>query len=217
MGTDEAVECVELTFRSMTLRQRLVDTLRGSYADSVKRAADHAPWSLARWGVPHDRRGVVEGRLFDLARELPEARPVLIDNRRHSHTFLGMQLGQILMVPARTGKPQSLPRRADVRCRLAQSPQLSFFETQTIGYDPTAGDPLLVILGHGPAKGMPALLGWARLLVPDHRYRIAVHTIDLLLQNDDHVRGDQPGAPEIPPVLPRLRRRDDNKNKDVGA
>lgn len=213
MGPDDSIEQVESAFASPEFRQRLVAVLRGAYGDSVARSGSYGPWSIARWGLAHDRRGVVEGRLFDLAKELPETRPVMFDNRRHSHTFLGVQIGQVLMVPARTRKPLSLPRKADVRCRLARSPQLSLFDLGKLGYDATAGDPLLVVLGHGPAKGMPALLGWARLLVPDEHYHLAVHAIDLLEQGHDELGGDRPVAPEVPPVVPRLRRRDD---RDVG-
>lgn len=211
METDEAIDCVETTFRSVLLRQRLVGALQEAYADSIVRAANYGQWSLARWGVPHDRRGVVDGRLFALARDLPEVGPVLIDNRRRSHTFLGIQIGKVLMVAARTSKPRSLPRRADVRCRLARSPQLSFLERETVGYDASVGDPLLVILGHGPARGIPALLGWARILIPDHRYQASIHTIDLLSKGTDDLSHGQPVMPDVPPVRPRLRQRDDSR------
>lgn len=219
MEADEAIKLTEDAYRSPSLRQVLVGALRQAYDDSLTRAEDYGPWQLAKWGVPHDRRAAVDGQLYRVAREMPDANPVMVDNHRRSYTFLCMQIDRVLMVAARTPSPRKLPRNADMRVRLArmaeraQSLQTAFLEELSVGYDVSAGAPLLTILAHGPVRGMPCELGWARVLVPDHRYQSIVHVIDLLRRSDKDGEFDLPtlqtAQPDMPPHRPRLRRQGD--------
>lgn len=227
MEPDEAAELAEDAYRSAEIRRSLVRLLMSAYEGAITRSEEYGPWSIGRWGIPHDRRALIDGKLFELSGTFPDAQPVLLNNRRKSYTFLAAQFGRVLLFAARTPSPRKLPRVADLRVRLAQiaqvakSRQVSFFEEFAIGYDPPSGAPLLTILAHGPSRGMPSELGWARILVPDHRYQSVVHSIDLLRRGD---LGDIIGVPstpiaptpgtgtiDMPPVRPRLRRRDDKQ------
>lgn len=211
--TDD-IESVKRTFEPLDRRRALVSALDAAYADSGQRAASYGPWRSGQYNVPHDRRGLVDGYLERVVDEIQGARVVTIDNRVGSHSFFGLQIGNILMMPGRTKRPGSPPRDAQVRYRLTADPQLSYLERQTHGYDFNEGLPLLVYLSHGAAKGIPSQLAWAEILLPDEHRRIAF-SMNLLGVSEPLAAPAFPPTPIVDPVRPTLRNPD--LRRETGA
>lgn len=187
MNAEQTIGLVEETFRPSEVRKPIVHALEGAYAAAFGAAPEYGPWLAARWGVPHHRRALVNGELSRVAVEIPNAKVVLINTIQRSYTYLGLQIGQVLALPARTEAPNTLPRRADIRCKLAESPQMSLPGLEFFGIEPKS-DLLMVVIGHGPSED-PSSLGWARVLIPDRFYLRPIHSIDLVaseINQDNH-------------------------------
>jgi hypothetical protein len=199
--------------RAQILRDFTEDVLRDmativgrAYPRAMAEARKAFCEPVARDYYPIRRRAMIEDSLPMLKNRHPQLRVTSQMNRRRTSSYHQITHNRSVVTQSKTDGPGELPREAEFRKTLAESPQLVFEEYRELvpGHDPTA-DAVFGILGHGPAENDAEGVGYIEVLIPDAAGERVLSRIDLFGYWTEGVERVVFPVEPIAPVAPRLR------------
>ena len=195
--TAELVQIFDASVSAEFLRDAVVTIQRG-WQDSYEDSRDRYPWQIAHDRRPHERRAMIDQRLYHLAGRHPGIHASIVPNRIQNSYHTQLRSGQVVLTQACVLSPDSLPRHAEYRETLARHPQralpsFSFVEEAP----PAAGTPLYALLVHGADELDPTRPGFVQVIIPNRRCTVVLAKIDLIRRFPD-LAATLPGTgPEV--------------------